>query len=73
MIRNESVQRLIACDKETLIALMAAAADRYGDWNRDRDPDIRALIDAAKALNARAATLTPPQHAWMPKRMRVRS
>jgi hypothetical protein len=52
---------------------MAAAADRYGDWNRDRDPDIRALIDAAKALNARAATLTPPQHAWMPKRMRVRS
>ena len=31
MISNEQVQRLIACDRDTLIALMAAAADRYGD------------------------------------------
>lgn len=51
MISNEAVQRLIATDRETLIALMAAAADRHGDWNLDRDPDIRALIEAARERN----------------------
>lgn len=56
MISNEAVQRLIATDRETLVALMAAAhasgAMRGGIWDVYRDPDIRALLDAAKALNA---------------------
>lgn len=58
MITNESVQRLIACDRETLVDLMAAAmaAGSFGGsgvWNVWQDGDIRALIEAARARNAR--------------------
>ncbi len=61
MISNEAVQRLIACDRDTLIALMAAAwAEAHPFCIRPlelyRDPDIQALINAAKDANA-----PPPQ------------
>lgn len=65
MISNERFQALIACDRETLIALMAVAhasgAMRGGLWHIYLDPDIKALLDAAKAENARPVTLTPPK------------
>jgi hypothetical protein len=73
MISNERVQALIALDRDTLIALMAAAADPRG-VPYPSDPDVRALLDAARALNARAEAMSaPPQRDWMPRRMRVRS
>lgn len=56
MISNEAVQRLIATDRETLTQLMAAAmadgAMRGGIWNVYQDPDVRALIETARTLNA---------------------
>lgn len=62
MISNEAVQRLIACDRETLINLMAAAmsAGTFGSshWNVYLDPDIRALFEAARARNLQPASLT---------------
>lgn len=62
MISNEAVQRLIAIDRETLIALMAVAhaAGSWGGqpWNIYLDPDIKALLEAARALNAQPATRT---------------
>jgi hypothetical protein len=67
MISNERVQALIATDRPTLIALMAAAhangAWRGATWDVYHDPDIRSLMDAAIALNREPATLTPP-HGW---------
>jgi len=57
MISNEAVQRLIACDRDTLIALMALAmacgkigGDR--DFNNQFDPDIQALLATAWNQNA---------------------
>jgi len=66
MISNERVQALIACDRETLIALMAVARSAgsfggAGTWDIYLDPDIRGLLEASRALNARPATLTPPE------------
>lgn len=65
MISNERVQALIACDRDTLIALMAVAHaaghSRGVPWDIYLDPDIKALLDAARAENARPATLTPPK------------
>ena len=48
MITNERVRALIACDREALITLMAAARSRglYDVW---KDLDIRALFDAVDA------------------------
>jgi hypothetical protein len=73
MISNEAVQILIATDRETLIALMAAAmaAGSWGgqSWNIYQDPDIRSLMDAARAANARPATLTPAE-GWIYPRER---
>ena len=69
MISNEAVQRLIACDRETLVALMAAAADRAAWATWPADPDIRALIDAARGMNAMPATRTP-SGGWMAERNR---
>lgn len=57
MISNEAVQRLIDLDRETLVALMAAAmaAGSFGgsSWDVYQDMDIRALLDQARAVNAR--------------------
>lgn len=68
MISNERVQALIALDRETLIDLLAAAmaAGSWGgsSWNVYQDIDIRSLLEAAKARNARPATLTPAD-GWM--------
>lgn len=61
MISNESVQRLIACDRDTLIALMALcmAVGKTGgerDFDAQLDPDIRMLLIFAWEQNA-----PPPQ------------
>jgi len=66
VISNEAVQRLIACDREALIALMAAAADRQAWATWPADPDVRALLDEAQTRNARPATLTPAD-GWAPR------
>lgn len=64
MISNEAVQRLIATDRETLIQLMAVAeasgAMRGGTWDVSLDPDIKALLEAARTLNRQPVTLTLP-------------
>lgn len=57
MITNESVQRLIACDRDVLIALMglSMAIGRAGgerDFDSELDPDIRALLICAWGQNA---------------------
>ena len=67
MINNEAVLRLIALDRETLVALMAAAQDRRA-WDVRHDPDIMALIDAARDMNATPATRTPAG-GWTVKRL----
>ena len=62
VISNERVQALIATDREALVALMAVAvaASNWGGhaWDIALDPDIKALLDAARAANARPATQT---------------
>lgn len=72
MISNESVQRLIACDRDTLIALMAAA---YADgsfhlarWEFAQDVDVQTLLDAAKVANHIPSTVTDGE-AWMHRRV----
>lgn len=57
MISNEAVQRLIACDRETLVTLMAQAmaCSKPGgnrDFNEQFDPDIQALLATAWNRNA---------------------
>lgn len=68
MITNEAVQRLIACDRDALIALMAAA---YADgsfhlsaWEARKDPDIAALLEAAKVANHIPSTIKDGEM-WM--------
>lgn len=55
MISNEAVQRLIDCDRETLIALIALAMTGTSGmgphWNSYHDPDIRMLMDTAQGTN----------------------
>jgi hypothetical protein len=72
MISNEAVRRLIACDRETLVALMAAA---YADgsfhlsrWEFAQDADVLALLDAAKVANHIPSTVTDGE-AWMHRRV----
>jgi hypothetical protein len=68
VISNESVQRLIETDRDTLIALMAAAyaagSPHLERWDVYQDADIRALLEAAKVANFMPATV---QHGemWM--------
>lgn len=73
MISNERVQALIATDRETLIDLMAVAvaAGSWGgsSWNIYLDPDIKALLEAARARNAQPATQTTIG-GWMVERNR---
>lgn len=52
MISNERVRKLIACDRETLIDLMAVALANGFSHTYPADPDIRSLIDAARRQNA---------------------
>ncbi len=68
MISNERVQALIACDRETLIALIAVAlASGRGTgphWNRFHDPDLRALMDEAERMNAPPVTWILNNGTW---------
>jgi len=72
MISNEAVQRLIACDRDTLVALMAAA---YADgsfhlsrWEFAQDVDVQALIEAAKVANHIPTTIKDGE-TWMHRRV----
>lgn len=72
MISNEAVQRLIACDRETLIALMAAAyaagSVHLASWDVNQDMDIRALLEAAKVANYIPSTITHGEM-WMHRKV----